>query len=107
LRPSIAGDLQLGWDDLGGVTGSGTTYRVVTGALSELQASASFSEACTLDAGSGTPDATDTRADPPPGDGFWYLVRAENGCGDGTFGDGSGPIDPRDALDASTPLTCN
>jgi glucose/arabinose dehydrogenase len=107
LRPSIAGDLQLGWDDLGGVTGSGTTYRVVTGALSELQASASFSEACTLDAGSGTPDATDTRADPPPGDGFWYLVRAENGCGNGTFGDGSGPIDPRDALDASTPLTCN
>ena len=107
LRPSRASGLQLGWDDLGGVTGSGTTYRVVTGGLSELQASASYAEACTLAAGSATPAATDTRADPPPGDGFWYLVRAENGCGNGTFGDGSGPIDPRDALDASTPLTCN
>ena len=107
LRPSRAGNLQLGWDDLGAMTGIGTTYRVVTGRLSELRASASFAQACTLAAGSTTPAATDTRANPPPGDGFYYLVRAENRCGNGTFGDGSGPIDPRDALDASTPLACS
>ena len=107
LRPSLASGLRLGWDDLAAVTGSGTTYRVVTGSLSELGAAGAFTDACTLAGGSTPPAASDLRADPPPGDGFYYLVRAENGCGNGTFGDGSGPVDPRDQLDASTPLACS
>ena len=106
LRPSLAGSLRLGWDDVRSVAGSGTTYRVVRGRLTELQASGGFEAACTLGAGSSTPTASDTQPDPPPDDGYYYLVRAENGCADGTFGDGAGPVDPRDALDASTPGGC-
>ena len=30
----------------------------------------------------------DSRALPAPGDGYWYLVRAANPCGPGTFGPG-------------------
>ena len=39
---------------------------------------------------------------PAPGDGFLYLVRAENACGVGTYGVGSDP-DPRAGLDALGP----
>ena len=33
-------------------------------------------------------------------------MRAENTCADGTFGDGSGPSDPRDLLDTTLPPEC-
>jgi glucose/arabinose dehydrogenase len=107
LRPSLAGGLQLGWDDQGASAGTGTTYRVVTGSLTGLHASGGFDSACTLAAGSSIPAATDARPDPQVDDGFYYLVRAENGCADGTFGDGTGPLDPRDALDAAAPPDCD
>ena len=106
LRPSLAGSLELGWDDVRSVAGSGTTYRVVRGRLIELHASGGFDDACTLGAGSSSPAASDTLPDPPPDDGFYYLVRAENGCGNGTFGDATGAVDPRDALDAAAPPGC-
>jgi hypothetical protein len=48
----------------------------------------------------------DGRPDPPAGDGYYYLGRAGNGCGNGTFGDGSAVPDPRDALDATLPPAC-
>ena len=34
------------------------------------------------------------------------AARSGNACGDGTFGDGTGPVDPRDALDLALPPTC-
>lgn len=35
----------------------------------------------------------DPRPDPAPGTGIYYLVRAVNSCGAGTFGDGRGELD--------------
>jgi len=40
------------------------------------------------------------------GEGRYYLVRAQNGCGSGSFGSGSSVPDPRDALDAALPPAC-
>jgi hypothetical protein len=44
----------------------------------------------------------DTRSSPPaPGSVIYYLLRAKNSCGHGTFGNSTLVPDRRDALDAS------
>ena len=85
----------LGWSSQGGPAGSATTYTVVTGPLSELTDDDGFTSACSLAVGLGSAQTTDTRL-VPPGEGFYYLVRAENACGAGTFG--------RVELDAAPPV---
>ena len=100
VRPSGSAPT-LGWDPQRAEAGDGTTYVVVSGELS-----GGVPSACTLQTGLTEPSYTDPRPNPPIGDGFFYLVRAGNACGDGTFGDGTGPVDPRDALDAALPPTC-
>ena len=40
----------------------------------------------------------DDRADPAVGDGYYYVLRARNGCGIGSYGDSSLSPDPRDDL---------
>jgi glucose/arabinose dehydrogenase len=106
LRVSDGAALQLGWDDQAGVAGSGTSYTVVSGRLSDLRANASYTGACTL----GTISArstSDVRSDPPTADAYYYLVRAGNTCSAGTYGDSAMVPDPRDLLDASSPPACN
>jgi aldose sugar dehydrogenase len=94
------------WDSQAANAGPGTTYTVVTGNLAALRADGGFASACTLRQGSTIPEFTDARANPPAGSGYYYLVRAENACGSGTFGDGTGMPDPRDPLDATLPPAC-
>jgi hypothetical protein len=106
-RIRVAGQTQttLGWDSQSATAGAGTRHAVVTGTLSGLHGAAGFAAACTL-----AEDLTATAAADPravsPGDGHYYLVRAQNACGDGTFGDGSTRPDPRDALDRRLPASC-
>jgi hypothetical protein len=33
-----------------------------------------------------SPGFTDARPDPNPGYGYWFLVRARNSCGSGSYG---------------------
>ncbi len=106
LRVSDAAALQLGWDDQAGVAGSGTAYTVVSGQLSELRTAQGYTDACTL-ATLTARSTTDTRSDPPPGDAYYYLVRAGNACSSGTYGDSAMVPDPRDMLDASSPPACS
>lgn len=46
-------------------------------------------------------------AAPDPGEGFWYLVRAVNACGPGTY-DSGGTMQaaPRDPGIAASPAAC-
>ncbi len=105
LRLAGAQTTTLGWNAQNGATGAATTYTLVSGRLSDLRNDAGFAGACTLAAGGTTAAAADDRA-VDSDDGFYYLVNAVNGCGDGTFGPGSAEPDPREALVGSTGDPC-
>ncbi len=95
----------LSWDSQAGTAGPNAAYSLVTGDLAALRPDNGFASACTLSRGAAI-SVAETRPDPPAGSGYYYLVRAENTCGDGTFGNGSGMPDPRDPLDAALPPDC-
>jgi hypothetical protein len=64
-----------------------TSHDVLRGLFAEWPvgpAHGDTSEVCLADdlAATSLSDADD----PPQGTGFWYLVRGENACGDGTYG---------------------
>ena len=106
IRLSGTGDLRLGWDEQSPTGGPGTTFDLASGSLLALRADASFVGACSLGS-SPTTTWTDSRPAPEAGDAYYYLVRSANGCGQGTFGDGSGPADPRDLLDTLSHAACD
>jgi glucose/arabinose dehydrogenase len=95
----------LFWDVFTGVAGSATTTTVVSGRTSDLRTSG-YANACDLAVAQPGAALVDPRADPPPGEAFYYLVRAENACGTGTFGDGTAVPDPRDVLDSGSRPPC-
>jgi len=107
IRLSGAAPTTLGWSSQAGTAGSGTTYTLVSGEISALRADGGFDASCTLADGLAAPEMVDTRPDPPRGSGYYYLVRASNACGAGTFGNGTPSPDPRDVLDISLPLACS
>lgn len=74
----------LSWGDQGTDVGPGVMYDVVTGGLLDLRGTGSFATATCLASHLGTPSASDSRT-PDPADGFYYVVRARNTCGLGTF----------------------
>jgi hypothetical protein len=99
----ITGAVQLSWPSQAASAGPATRYDVVSGTLADLRSNGTFAAATCLADDHPDPIFDDTRGDPGSGNGDYYLVRAQNGCGAGTFDDSSLPVDPRDALDAGTP----
>ena len=79
-----ADTVTLSWDSAADSAGSDTIYDVAKGVLGELPAGTGSSEACILPGGS-APAATDFSF-PAVGTGYWYLIRARNVCGTGTYG---------------------
>ena len=78
----------------------GSLTDIAAGLLSSLRSTGGFSgAACLATAVSGT-TFDDPDANPPAGEGRWYLIRSTNACGDGSYGNSSLAIDPRDALDS-------
>jgi subtilase family serine protease len=74
----------LGWVSAAAAAGAGTVHDVVRGVIGEWPVGSGAGETCLA---LGTPD--DTLADPavpPLGGGFWYAVRARNGCGSPGWG---------------------
>jgi glucose/arabinose dehydrogenase len=106
LRAAGGAPADLIWDTQAATAGPATAYTVVTGDARALRPDGGFASACTLARGLAATSLTDARPDPPAGSATYYLVRAENACADGTFGDGSGSPDPRDLLDATLPAAC-
>jgi len=81
---------QLEWNSSIPGSGSGARYDIVQGTLPHLSAGSGSAEICLA---SDAPERT--LADgtiPTPGVGFYYLVRASNACGTGTFGAGSSGV---------------
>jgi hypothetical protein len=85
LGLSGSGTTTLTWDDQSEAVGSGVRYDVATGDLEVLRSTASFAGATCLDSQTALPSASDGRPLGPDA-GFWYLVRARNVCGIGTYG---------------------
>jgi hypothetical protein len=73
----------LTWSSAAPVAGSGTVYDLVRGALGQLPVGSGGAEICLADGASGA--AVDAQI-PPVGSGWWYVVRARNGCGAGGYG---------------------
>ena len=100
IRVSKHATTRLGWDDPRPDLGPSTASTVVSGKLSDLRASSGFTSACRLGGPLLSTSLADTRATPPPGDGFYYLVRSGNSCGTGSYGPG------RVVLDGATLPAC-
>ncbi len=92
----------VSWNSQSNVTGISTRYDIVTGLVSDLASSKSYVSATCLQSGINGVSLADPRPDPVIGQIFYYLIRAANQCGKGTFGDSSLVPDPRDALDGPT-----
>ncbi len=79
----------LAWESLSEDAGAASTYDVGRGDLGELPVGAGVSETC-VDSGITQTSAPDP-ATPVAGSGWYYIVRAANDCGVGTYGtDGDG-----------------
>jgi hypothetical protein len=102
VNPS-SGALELRWQSLAPVSGSGARYDVATGTLGALHASGGFASSQCAVAGAIAPGGPDPVSDPPPGAGSYYLVRGRNTCGSGTYGEPDALPGPRQALDAASP----
>jgi hypothetical protein len=98
----LVGATRLSWDSQKLTAGTETTNDVVTGSLNSLLSSGDFSGATCLVFDRDDSPYDDTRPDPDPGQGDYYLVRAVNSCGTGSYGDSSLVPDPRDDLDTGT-----
>ena len=76
--------ITLGWDSAAPTAGMFTFYDVIRGHLAELPVGTGASETCL--ASTIFRETTTDETAPASGTGFWYLVRAKNSCGDGTYG---------------------
>ncbi len=84
LLVSAASPADLTWNDQGALVGPETTYGLVSGTLLD-GAGFDLSGAACLQSGGG-PTFVDARPDPGVGTAYWYLARARNSCGVGTYG---------------------
>ncbi len=66
--------------------GAGITYDIVTGSFSGLRAGGGATSASCLADGVTTNTYDDHRANPPAGDGDYYLLRGQSACCPGTYG---------------------
>jgi hypothetical protein len=73
------------WSSQAVSAGPETTYDLVSGPVGPGPGMNYPASVCLQSGETGT-TYSDTRATPPAGTGFWYLVRARNSCGVGTYG---------------------
>jgi hypothetical protein len=87
-----SGVTQLSWGDQSGATGPGIVHDVLGGDLVVLRALGIVATTC-VDGLIQVNVYDDPRPDPATGDGYFYLIRAGNGCGAATLGAGRGLAD--------------
>jgi len=83
------GVTQWSWAPQSATAGPGTDYDLASGTLADLRANGGFANASCVDGSSQTASWIDSSNGPSPGAGFWYLVRARNACGIGSYGTGA------------------
>jgi Lamin Tail Domain/Cohesin domain len=79
----VAETSTLSWDS-GIAAGPGTVHDVARGLVSQFPIGAGAAESC-FASGIAANTITDSSI-PPESDGYWYLARARNVCGTGTYG---------------------
>ncbi len=99
-RGTPSGTASLQWASQDSAVGRDTCYDVATGVSSELSSDQDYSRVSCLADGLADSPYSDGRV-PDPGEGYYYLVRGQNICGVGTWGDSNITPDPRDSLDGS------
>jgi hypothetical protein len=82
---AVDGGSFLAWND----QGNGFVYDVAGGALSALHIDGDVSGAECIENDVAGTAWQDTRPDPAPGDGYYYLIRSQKTCGAGTYGNAS------------------
>ena len=93
--PEISGDRfaadkeTLSWSSVAPLAGAGATYDVVRGSVADLRVDGGFAGAVCISDSQGMSSYTESDA-PPVGEVYYYLVRAQNVCADGSFGSRSG-----------------
>jgi len=80
------------WNSQAVEAGWGTNYDLTSGTLNGSGGLNSASATCLL-SGSMSTNYNDSRPDPAPGSGFWYLTRAKNSCGVGIYGFASNSVE--------------
>ena len=80
-------DTRLDWDDQAAMTGPALRDDVLEGAISALASAGIGATSCDV-GGLDVPTHLDVRADPAPGEGFYYLIRAVNPCAIADLGPG-------------------
>lgn len=94
---------RIGWCTHAYESGYGTVFAVVRGLLSELPVGSGPSEVC-LASALGNIRLGDPSI-PPADDGFWYVHRANNDCGVGTYGFDSEGNERRGPIPDSCPTS--
>jgi hypothetical protein len=83
VRAAGKSQTTLSWDDQRPVVGPATTYNLVSGTLGGFFP---YETSACLSTNTGGISFVDTRGAPSPGQVYWYLSRARNACGAGTYG---------------------
>ncbi len=96
VRVSNQPATSISWTSQSSAAGSGTVYDVVSELLSDLASAQPFAAASCLQDNVAPATLSDARP-VPGGAGFLYLIRSQNACGTGPFGNGVG----RAGLDAA------
>ncbi|MBI4169019.1 MAG: hypothetical protein HY510_03680 [Acidobacteria bacterium] len=96
----------VSWEPQDRTSGSSTLYDVVRGGLLDLRGSRSYELADCMQNDQLANSTADPGPDPPEGDGVYYLARAANNCGPGSYGNSSLIPDPRDFLDDPIKTPC-
>ena len=78
----------LTWNGQATTAGPSVVYDVASGSLLALHASGLVAATSCLAGDLPTTTYEDTRGNPPPGDGYYYLTAAQNPCGTGGYGPG-------------------
>jgi hypothetical protein len=76
----------LGWGSLG----AGVVYDVVGGTTADLRATGNVDDSGCLAEDVAQTTWDDTQPEPSAGAGYYYLLRGENVCGNGSYGSSSG-----------------
>jgi spore coat protein A len=89
------------WDPIPGAL-AGTVYDLARGLVEDLPVGSGGAETCVAE-GAVAPPALDA-IEPARGGAFWYLVRARNACGTGTYGHAAtGAVPPPERITLACP----
>ncbi|HKQ61991.1 MAG TPA: hypothetical protein VJS92_11925 [Candidatus Polarisedimenticolaceae bacterium] len=83
----------LAWGDQAAQAGPGVRYDLASGTLSGLRAGGLDGASTCLAGDLAAAGADDWRPAAPPGNGYYYLVRAQNSCATAGFGPGRASLD--------------